>query len=61
MNIPWLVMGYINQSIDMDKHGPLNQNMANKLRDTLDGCEFVDFGFNGRKGVALIKERLDRA
>lgn len=40
-------MGDINQSIDMDKHGPLNQNMANKLGDTLDGCEFVDFGFNG--------------
>lgn len=28
-HIPWVVMDDINQSIDMDKHGPLNQNMAN--------------------------------
>lgn len=72
VNIPWLLIGDVNQPLNScDKQGgqPLNQRLANSLRDNIDVCCFLDLGFqgsqftwsNGRLGSANIRERLDRA
>lgn len=72
VNIGWMVVGDVNQPLDsIDKRGgqPVNQNLANQLRSTIEACHLMDMGFqgarftwtNGRTGTANIRERIDRA
>lgn len=72
VDIPWVVIGDVNQTLDhWDKHGgrPIHWDRAAALRQVIDSFQLVDLGFqgpqftwtNGRKGIANIKERIDRA
>lgn len=67
-----MLIGDVNQPLDSwDKCGgrPVNRVLADRLRHTVDTCNLMDLHYsgpkftwtNGRKGSALINERIDRA
>lgn len=71
MTAPWVALGDFNQVLAAsEKQGgrSINQTHASLLQQAVDDCKWVDLGFhnprftwtNGRKGLANIKERLDR-
>lgn len=72
IDVPWLLLGDFNQVVAAcDKRGgrPFRPSKAQPLIDMIQECHLLDLGFqgpqftwtNGRKGLANIRERIDRA
>jgi hypothetical protein len=66
-NLPWLVMGDINEilySIEKEGGNPRPEHLMQNFRDAIEDCNLADFGYTGHKFTwhrGLIRERLDRA
>lgn len=73
MNSPWLLAGDMNETTSatecQSSSNVVRTSQNRKFRDRIDSCNLMDMGAtgpkftwsNGRKGMALVQKRLDRA